>query len=134
MVFFMVFRENGGDYSLVEGSHQRVTRTDAEVNGFGCDVLQLNEAQQFQVQENDIIAACTVDTSARKPLRVHASSGGGDLYELEGFVTGSSDSCLSAELSTMRFNHLRRRDNFALHLYADIGKTRAVTSKASCIA
>ncbi len=133
VVFFMVFRENGGDYSLVEGSHKRVSRTDSQVNGFGCDEVQLDETQQFQVQENDIIAACTVDHSDLRPLYVHTDSGGGDLYELNVFDTGSLDSCLPSELSTI--SGLARRDpDYALHLYADIGETKAVTSKVSCIA
>ncbi len=132
VVFFMVFRESGGDYTLIEGSRRIVTRTDAEVNGFGCDVLQLDEAQQFQVQENDIIAACTVDHSNLRPLHVHSSSGGGDLYVINGFDTGSTDSCSSAELSTISGNDLQRQDDFALHLYADIhvGKYK-VTSHTS---
>ncbi len=132
VVYFMVFRESGGDYSLVEGSHRRITRNDGQVDGFGCDEVQLNEEQQFQVQEDDIIAACTVDTSSRRPLHVHAGNGGGDLYEINGFDTGSSDSCLSAELSTIRGNDLQREDDFALHLYADIqiGKYK-VTSHTS---
>ncbi len=128
IVFFMIFRENGSEYSLVEGSLRRVTRTNAQVNGFGCDEVQLNEDQQFQVQENDIIAACTVEHSDSRPLHVHASSGGGFLYELNGFDTGSLDSCSSAELSTI--SGLARQDDFALHLYADIGETKAATSNA----
>ncbi len=132
VVYFMVFRESGGDYNLVQGSHRQITRNDGQVNGFGCDVVQLDEIQQFQVQENDIIAACTVDTSSRRPLRVHSSSGGGDLYEINGFDTHSTDSCSSDELSTIRGNDLQREDDFALHLYADIqiGKYK-VTSHTS---
>ncbi len=123
VVFFMVFRESGGDYTLVEGSRRRVSRTDAEVNGFDCDDVELDETQHFPVQQNDVIAACTVDTSESKALSVHANSGGGDLYELDGFVVGETDSC--TELSTIRGPI--RRDGFALHLYADIGKYK-VTS------
>ncbi len=132
VVFFMVFRESGGDYSLVEGSYKRITRTDSQVNGFGCDEVQLDDTQQFQVQQNDIIAACTVDHSDLRPLPVHSSSGGGDLYEINDFDTSSIDSCSSAELSTISGNDLERQDDFALHLYADIhvGKYK-VTSHTS---
>ncbi len=135
IVFFMIFRENGSEYSLVEGSHRRVTRTDSQVNGFGCDVEQLDETQQFQVQENDIIAACTVDHSDIRPLHVLAdSTGGNDIYELNDFDSGSPDGCSPSELSTIRVSGLQRRDDFALHLYADIGETKVATSKVPCIA
>ncbi len=122
-MFFMVFRESGGDYNLVEKSYQRVDRTAALVNGFGCAVEQLDETQQFQVQENDIIAACTVDNSALRPLHVHAiNAGGHTLRELSDFDTGSTDSCSATELSTVKGSDLEMRDNYALHLFANIGK------------
>ncbi len=124
VVFFMVFRDNGNEYSIVEGSHQRVTRTDAQVNGFGCDVVQLNLTQQFQVQENDFIAACTVDRDdlMNRPLRVYASSEN-ELYRLLR-LRSSIGSCLSTELSTIMISDVEKVDDFALHLYADIGKYR----------
>ncbi len=124
VVFFMVFRDNGSEYSIVEGSHKRVTRTAAEVNGFGCDVLQLDEAQQFQVQENDFIAACTVDRGdlMNRSLRVYASSENKKYRSLR--LKSSIDSCLSTELSTIMQSDVEKVDDFALHLYADIGKYR----------
>ncbi len=120
-VFFMVFRENGDNFRLVEGSRVKVTRTQSQVNGFGCDVEQLDEEQHFQVQEDDIIAACTVDTSTAKPLRVQTNAEGYTLQKIS-INTGNSDSCSSNNLRTLRRRDLEERNQFALHLSADIGE------------
>ncbi len=116
VVFFMVFRESGSVYNLVEGSHMKVTR---KIDGSGCDVLQLDETQQFQVQENDIIAACTVNLNGRAPLRVHANSTQGHtLQKLD------IDSCSVTEVNTIAGT---MEAEFALHLFAEIGEFK-VTS------
>ncbi len=118
-VFFMVFRENGNEYSLVEGSRRGVTRRQAQVDGFVCEVEQLHLTQRFQVQENDIVAACTVDPpgDGKGPLHVSASSTQGHtLQKLD------IDSCSITEVNTGT-----EVVKFALHLFAEIGEFK-VTS------
>ncbi len=121
-VFFMVFRENEDNFRLVEGSRVRVTKTQSQVNGFGCDVEQMDELQQFQVQEDDIIAACTVHSNEIKPLRVHAANALGYTLQRLSIDTGSSDSCSSANLNSFSGLALAQQKRFALHLFAEIGE------------
>ncbi len=122
----MVYRPIGNniDYRIVQGSVHSVTRTQSQVNGFGCDIEPLGETQQFQVQQNDVIAACTVDTSSAKPLRVHAQDADGHKLMKLDIDTGNSDSCSSSDLTQIEGSKLKKRMRFALHLFANIGKCK----------
>ncbi len=133
--FFMVFRENGNEYSLVEGSHREVTRTRSQVDGFGCNVEQLELTQRFEVQENDIVAACTVDPpgNGKGHLHVYASNTQGHtLHKLSNFDINSRDSCSVTEVNTIAGTE---EVEFALHVFAEIGvfkMTSYVVTLVSC--
>ncbi len=120
-VFFMVYRQNGNRYTLVDGSWHKTQNSLVQV-GFACEEEPLEEVDQFQVEENDIIAACTVDTSSTRPLSVLAENAQGYSLQRLDIDTGDSDGCLPSELNAIEDSELEERSPFALHLFADIGK------------
>ncbi len=123
-VFFMVYRQNGNHYTLVDRSWHSVTKTQNPLvqDGFVCEEEPLEEVDQFQVEENDIIAACTVDTSSTRPLSVLAENAQGHSLQRLDIDTGDSDGCLPSELNMIAASNFEEFSTFALHLFADIGK------------
>ncbi len=120
---FMVYRQNRDHYTLVDGSWHSVNKTQNQLlqADLSCEDEPLEKMQQFQVEENDIIAACIVDTSNTKRLRVLAENAEGhSLQRVK--KSGNSDSCSPSEFNMIAAGNFEELSEFALHLFADIGK------------
>ena len=70
---FLVYRQTGtSTYEPVSGSTKSVTislRCPRD-GGFQCRQATLLPSEQFNIQENDIVAACLMDTSSTNPIRI----------------------------------------------------------------
>ena len=116
---FLVYRQNGRStqYAPVPGSTKYVTITlrSSRDGGFQCREATLSQAEQFNVQLNDVVAACLLDTS---PIRVvgRSSSGSSKVYRY------SSERCTSGRFQTVDSNNRNfgLSSQSILHLYAKI--------------
>ena len=123
---FLVYRQTGNStYEPVPGSTKSVTITlnCPSDGGFRCREVTLSQSEQFTIQQNDIVAACLMDTTSTNPIRNvgegSAQSGSGQVYH---YVSGYQ-SCTTSELQsidTQNPNFTSRNGIYRLHLYAEV--------------
>jgi len=85
----------------------------------GCSNVTLSQSQQFQILENDIIAACVLDNKGGIfPLFVTSS----ESHEAIQIRQDGYEMCTDDQLSTINLNSLHRGIRNTLHLHAILGK------------
>ena len=118
-----MYRElSNGNLQLVSGSLRNIRLTGSSImdvaagSSFACDTLTLSEAEQFEVQQGDVVAACIRDRGgSRKALRIVSENGPSSST----VVTASPGVCDS--LSLIDDNDLgSQQSRTVLHLYVDI--------------
>ena len=127
---FLAYRRTApgaSTYEPVPGSTKLVTLTlNCQNNGgFQCREVMLTQSEQFSVQENDIVAACLMDTSSTDPIRVVAigeqsSSASNQVYQ---YNVRDYQQCSISQLQsidTQNNNFILNNGRFRLHLYAEI--------------
>ena len=124
---FLVYRQTGNStYEPVPGSTKSVTITlrCPSHGGFRSRVATLTQSEQFTIQQNDIVAACVMDTGSTDPLRIvgegSTQSGSGQVYHYD--VSGYQ-SCTTSELQsidTQNPDFTSRNGIYRLHLYAEV--------------
>ena len=119
---FLVYRRTGNStYQPVPGSTKSVTislRCPRD-GGFQCGRQEtLSQAEQFTIQENDIVAACLKSS----PIRVVGDESSGSsrqVYQYDGFFY---QLCLTSQLQTIDVQNSAFTSNngvHRLHLYAE---------------
>ena len=123
---FLVYRQNGtSTYEPVPGSTRSVTLTlrCPRDGGFRCDrVEQLSQNEQFNIQENDIVAACLKDTGSINPIRIVGYERFGPSSYVYRYNAGNYEDCTTSQLQSIDVqNSILTSNNFiyGLHLYAE---------------
>ena len=123
---FLVYRQTGAStYEPVPGSRKSVTislRCPRD-GGFQCDRVQtLSQAEQFTIQENDIVAACLKDTGSTNPIRLvgyQSSGASSDVYQ---YNANNYEDCTTSQLQSIDVQNSDFTSgtvNYRLHLYAE---------------
>ena len=123
-----IYRVLGNDnLRLVSGSQRNIRLTGSSImdvaagRSFVCDTLTLSEAEQFEVQEEDVnvVGACVRDignSNSRKALRIISEDvSGTDL------TTAGESVCDSTSVDADQLGN--QLSDAALHLYAEISKS-----------
>ena len=79
-VKFMVYRKNPSSshvYNVVPNSVYTYTANSFALPRQGCSSVSLSTEQQFQILENDLVAACVRDAGMISPLFVTSTGEGG---------------------------------------------------------
>ena len=126
----MVYRPSGpSTYKLVPESKRRVNLTmkcpSRRSEEFNCREEILLPAEQFTIQQNDIVAACLMEAPATYPIRVlgidaqRVSVIRGSVYE---FGDHSFQQCTMSQLDVLdiKSKNIVLEPNGILHVYADI--------------
>ena len=122
---FMVYRQTGpSTYELVPGSMKDVTielRCPRD-GGFRCREETLRtEAEQFEIQQNDIVAACLRDTSSTNPIRIVGEDRTGASGHVYQFNAPNYERCTASQVQTIDTQNSAftlNNGEFRLHLYA----------------
>ena len=89
---------------------------------FECKEEVLSPDEQFNIQENDIVAACIKDISPNYPLILLGTSHEADLktYELDSI---NDEDCTLSQINRVDTSYFqfRHRSSLTLHLFANIG-------------
>ena len=131
---FLVYRQTGSStYQPVPGSTKSVTislRCPSH-GGFRSRSVTLSQSEQFSIQQNDIVAACLIDSGSTNPLRIvgegSSQSGSGQVYQYD--VSGYQ-SCTTTELQsidTQNPDFTSRNGIYRLHLYAEVSSKQSLT-------
>lgn len=116
-VKFMVYRSNNvaGVYDRVNNSlyYLKMNYEQLPTFGIGCSAVTLNSSQQFQILQNDIIAACIVesDSDGINPLNV-TSYFADKAYRVDVGCTDDSLNSIDTNLDSSGFN---RQNILLLH-------------------
>ena len=122
---FLVYRQTGSStYQPVPGSTRSVTislRCPRD-GGFRCreETLDLND--QFNIQENDIVAACLIDYDDTNPIRIVGEESSGSSRQVYQHNVNSYQRCQTSQLDTVDVGNSAFTENggiFRLHLYAE---------------
>lgn len=122
---FMIYRRQSptsNNYDVIQESITTKELLHRAVSRFTC--LNQPVPQRFEIRENDIVGACIMDIGAINPLYLIGDTNDPidqRLYQLDrrGF-----DDCTSSQITSVDTGHssFRRRSEFILHLYANIGE------------
>ena len=110
------------NYVPVLGSITTIQLTRGISSNFRCQSATV--AQRFEIQENDVIAACIWDQDDVHPLYLVGNTNNPNAaQELYQYDRIHYDDCTSSQINTVNTSHsdFRRREDFRLHLYANIG-------------
>ena len=125
---FLVYRQTGAStYEPVPGSTKSVTLTlnCANNGGFECREEMLTQSEQFSVQENDIVAACLMDTGSTDPIQIIGAIAFGSSRQVYQYNANSYEQCSNSQLQLIDAQNsaFTEQRNFlgssALHLYAE---------------
>ena len=96
-----------------------VTKRDLNFNSVTCLTVTLAANEQFQIQTNDIIAACVIDDNPYRELRIIRRNSDQDSYQ---YNRGSYQDCTTQQLQTVDTQHrdFRVRSGYGLLLYVNI--------------
>ena len=119
---FLVYRQTGAStYEPVPGSRMSVTLTlrCPRDGGFRCDrVTALAQSDQFTIQENDIVAACLMNT----PIRVVGEDSPSSSNQVYQYNARNYEQCSISQLESIDVqnnNFISNNGRFRLHLYAE---------------
>ncbi len=107
---FAVYRYNDDKYQVVQGSRVQLRRDTANIAGLVCDTLL---TRVFQVQEGDVVGACTGQTRGRTPTSLVSSSPAVDHYT----ILTTECSQFPTEISV---DSLTEEEDLVLHIQANI--------------
>ena len=123
---FLVYRQTGpSTYEPVSGSRKPVTLTlrCPRDEGFRCDRVEtLSQSEQFTIQENDIVAACLMDTGSTNPIRMVGYQSSGDSTDVYQYDANNYEDCTTSQLQSIDVqssNFTSGTVNYRLHLYAE---------------
>ena len=122
---FLVYRQTGtSTYELVPGSTMPVTISlrHSRDGGFQCHQATLSQSEQFNIQENDIVAACLMDTGSTNPIStvgVENSGSSGQVYQ---YNAKNYQWCTASQLQMIDTQNsaFTLLPEYRLHLYAEI--------------
>ena len=122
---FLVYRRSSltsNNYMQVPGSVSSVMLSRSNVRSFQC--RQLTVTQPFEIQENDIIAACVWDRGSVNPLYLVGDTNNANVQGLYQVDRSGYDDCRDYQLASVDTSRsdFRHRQEFILHLQAGIGK------------
>ena len=89
---------------------------------FECRTVSLGASEQFQIQENDIIAACIIDDRPIKPLRLVGDRSGGNEVVYQ-YNANRYEDCTNTQLQTVDTDNnafTTRSGGRHLHLYVNV--------------
>ena len=128
---FLVYRRTAAGastYEPVPGSTKSVTLTlNCQNNGgFQCREVMLIQSEQFSVQENDIVAACLMDTSSTDPIQMVGSIFLGRSRQVYLYDADNYQQCSNSQLQLIDtgagnsfIEETSGLGSSALHLYAE---------------
>ena len=123
---FLVYRQNGNSmYEPVPGSRKSVTLTlrCPRDGGFRCDRVEtLSQTEQFSIQENDIVAACLMDTRSTNPLRLVGEENSSPSRHVYQYNANNYEDCTTSQLQSIDVQNSDFTSNsgiYRLHLYAE---------------
>ena len=126
---FLVYRQTGtSTYEPIPGSTKSVTislRCPRD-GGFRCREATLSQSEQFNIQENDIVAACLMDTGSTNPIRIVGYEFLGSSRQVYQYNADNYEQCTTSQLQTIdtqnsAFTLLSGLfSSSRLHLYAEI--------------
>ena len=125
---FLVYRQTGAStYDLVSGSKKSVTLTLSCSNrgGFECREVMLTQSEQFTIQENDIVAACLMDTSSTNPIHIVGAIAFGSSRQVYQYNANNYEQCSNSQLQlidTQKSSFTEQSGilgSSALHLHAE---------------
>ena len=122
---FMVYRQSGPfTYEPVPGSMKYVTialRCPRD-GGFRYREALLTPSEQFTIQQNDIVAACLLDTSSSNPIRVVGYEDSGPSKDVYQYNEPNFEQCTPSQLQTIDTQNsafILNNGIYRLHLYAE---------------
>lgn len=123
---FIIYRKESptsSNYLPVPGSIREKIIDYRDIrSSFGCMEEILGQDDEFEIQENDVLAACIWDKSSVNPLYLLGRNNNLNekLYQVD---RRGYDDCTTAQISTVDTSHSKftLRDNYKLHLYVDVG-------------
>ena len=123
---FLVYRQTGpSTYQVVSGSRKSVTislRCPRD-GGFRCDrSYALTSSEQFDIQENDIVAACLKGTGSTNPIQLVGEESSGASRGVYWYNDNRYSSCTSSQLQTIDTQNSAFTLGggvYRLHLYAE---------------
>ena len=123
---FLVYRQTGAStYEPVPGSRMSVTITlrCPRDGGFRCDRIEtLSQDEQFIIQENDIVAACLMDTGSTNPIRMVGYQSSGSSTNVYQYNANNYEDCTTSQLQSIDVQNSAFTSgtvNYRLHLYAE---------------
>ena len=123
---FLVYRQNGiSTYEPVPGSRKSVTITlrCPRDGGFQCDrEVPLIQAEQFSIQENDIVASCLMDSGSTNPIRIVGEENSGPSSQIYQYNANNYQQCSTSQLQSIDVQNRAFTSNsgkYRLHLYAE---------------
>ena len=130
---FLVYRQTGpSTYEPVPGSTKTVTislRSPSD-GGFRCRTETLSQSERFAIQQNDIVAACLMDTSSTNPIRIVGFDSSSSLSFVYQYNVNNYEDCTTSQLQTVDTQSSEFTSGsvaYQLHLYAEtISKSMAL--------
>ena len=123
---FLVYRHTGNfTYEPVPGSNKLVTLTldCANNGGFQCRNVMLSQPEQFIIQENDIVAACLIDTRSTNPIRIVGEASSDPSTDIYQYNVNNYEDCTTSQLQSVNIQDnsvfIRNGGIYRLHLYAE---------------
>ena len=120
---FLVYRrsDSSDSYQPVANSTKlvSVTKSDLNFNSVTCLTVTLAANEQFQIQTNDIIAACVIDNNPYRELRIIRRNSDQDSYQ---YNRMGYEDCTTQQLQTVdtQLRDFRVRSRYGLLLYVNI--------------
>jgi hypothetical protein len=138
---FLVYRQTGtSTYEPVPGSRRSVTLTlrCPRDGGFQCDRTQaLSQAEQFTIQENDIVAACLMDTGSTNPIRMVGYQTSGSSTNVYQYNANNYEDCTTSQLQLIDVQNSAFTSgtgfNYRLHLYAEMNSKENLTPQCGIV-
>ena len=125
---FLVYRQNGtSTYEPVLGSKKSVTLTlnCPRDGGFQCREETLTQSEQFNIQENDIVASCLMDTGSTNPIRIVGFNFLGSSKQVYQYNANNYEQCSDMQLQSIDTQNSAFTEQSSslgsstLHLYAE---------------
>ena len=89
--------------------------------GFRCREATLTQTEQFNIQQNDIVAACLLDTRSSNPIRIVGEDRQGAPGHVYQYNAPNYEQCTASQLQTIDTQNSAftlNNGEFRLHLFA----------------